>query len=213
MTAADIPAETDITNAVVNDLYLTCDTLHGDHFDATEQAIVFQTVVDQVMINNILGNPDNSDVIRNNFSGIILELPAGHGTLTITVKTEGDHLLAVLVGSDMQNFEQLVKGVIEVPYELAAAARAYLYGAVLPELPLAAPTKHMPRHAKADWIIEEEESSGSVAIYGISWNIESTEDIDELRPTGSAEQKILRDGQLFILRDGKIYNALGTQVK
>lgn len=212
VTAADIPAETDITNAVVNDLYLTCDTLHGDHFDATEQAIVFQTVVDQVMINNILGNPDNSDVIRNNFSGIILELPAGHGTLTITVKTEGDHLLAVLVGSDMQNFEQLVKGVIEVPYELAAAARAYLYG-FIHDLPAAAPTKHMPRHAKADWIIEEEESSGSVAIYGISWNIESTEDIDELRPTGSAEQKILRDGQLFILRDGKIYNALGTQVK
>ena len=214
VTVANLPAETDITNAVVDNLYFTCDTLNGDHYDATEQAIVLNTVVDDVMLENILDNPDNSDVIRNNFSGIIVELPAGQGTISLTVKTEGDHKLAVLINGDLQDFEQLVKGVVEAPYTLETAARAYIYG-FIPEPPLAAPTKHMPRHAKADWIVDEEGgSTGSVSIYGISWKVDVTDALDEIcqEPTAKS-QKLIKDGQFFILRDGKTFNAQGAEVK
>ena len=214
VTVANLPAETDITNAVVDNLYFTCDTLNGDHYDATEQAIVLNTVVDDVMLENILDNPDNSDVIRNNFSGIIVELPAGQGTLSLTVKTEGDHKLAVLINGDLQDFEQLVKGVVEAPYTLETAARAYIYG-FIPEPPLAAPTKHLPRHAKADWIVDEEGgSTGSVSIYGISWKVDVTDALDEISQEPTAKsQKLIKDGQFFILRDGKTFNAQGAEVK
>lgn len=212
VNVADIPAGTDLTNAVVNNLYITCDTLNGDLYDAAEQAIVLHTVVDDVMMENILGNPDNDDVIRNNFSGIILELPAGNGTLKLTVKTEGDHMVAIMIDGNLQEFAQLVKDVVEVPYQLEAAARAYIYGS-LTELPLAAPTKHMPRRAKANWIVEEEEYSGSISIYGISWETKSTEGINEIsQEPQTKSQKLIKNGQLVIERDGKIYNALGTIV-
>ena len=212
---ANLPAETDLTNAVVDNLYITCDTLNGDHYDATEHAIVLNSVVDEMMIENIMANPDNTDVIRNNFSGIVVELPAGKGTLSLTVKTEGDHKLAVLIGNDLQDFAQLVKGVIEAPYTLEKAARAYIYGFISePELPTA-PTKHMPRRAKADWIAEDEPAStGSVAIYGISWNIEAPTGIDQISQEPKAKsQKLIRNGQLVIERDGKTFNALGTEIK
>ena len=212
---ANLPAETDLTNAVVDNLYITCDTLNGDRYDATEQAIVLNSVVDEMMIENIMANPDNTDVIRNNFSGIVVELPAGKGTLSLTVKTEGEHKLAVLIGNDLQDFAQLVKGVIEAPYTLEKAARAYIYGFIPePELPTA-PTKHMPRRAKADWIAEDEPAStGSVAIYGISWNIEAPTGIDQISQEPKAKsQKLIRDGQLLILRDGRTFNALGTEIK
>ena len=166
------------------------------------------------MLSNILANPDNSDIIRNNFSGMIVELPAGQGTISITVKTEGDHKLAVLINGDLQDFEQLVKGVVEAPYTLETAARAYIYG-FIPEPPLAAPTKHMPRHAKADWIVDEEGgSTGSVSIYGISWKVDVTDALDEIcqEPTAKS-QKLIKDGQFFILRDGKTFNAQGAEVK
>ncbi|MBQ6724279.1 MAG: leucine-rich repeat protein [Paludibacteraceae bacterium] len=216
---ANLPANTDLTNAVVGNLYLTCDTTNGDHYDAMEQALVLNTVVDEMMIENILANPDNSDVIRNNFSGMIVELPAGQVTISITVKTEGDHLLAVQIGNgdSFQDFVQLVKGVIEVNYDIEAAARAYIFGFIPePELPAAAPTKHMPRHSKADWITEdvEDASTGSVAIYGISWNIEETSAIDEIsQETKNNSQKLIRDGQILIIRDGRTFNTLGIEIK
>jgi hypothetical protein len=215
VNVADIPAGTDLTNAVVDNLYITCDTLNGDRYDATEQAIVLNSVVDEMMIENIMANPDNTDVIRNNFSGIVVELPAGKGTLSLTVKTEGDHKLAVLIGNDLQDFAQLVKGVIEAPYTLEKAARAYIYGFISePKLPTA-PTKHMSRRAKADWIAEDEPAStGSVAIYGISWNIEAPTGIDQISQEPKAKsQKLIRNGQLVIERDGKTFNALGTEIK
>ena len=217
ISVANLPAETDLTNAVVDNLYITCDTLNGDYYDATEQAIVLNTVVDEVMLENILANPNNSDVVRNNFSGIIVELPAGQGTLSLTVKTEGDHLLAVLIGNGLQDFEKLVKGVVEAPYNLEAAARAYIFGFIPePELPVAAPTKHMPRRAKTDWIVEDEDltPSGSVAIYGISWAIEAHSALDEISQESKTDsQKLIRDGQLLILKDGKTYNAFGIEIK
>lgn len=219
ISVANLPAETDLTNAIVDNLYITCDTLNGDYYDATEQAIVLNTVVDEVMLSNILANPDNSDIIRNNFSGMIVELPSGQGTISITVKTEGDHLLAVQIGNSdtFQDFVQLVKGVIEVPYDIEAAARAYIFGFIPePELPAAAPTKHMPRRAKADWIVENEDltPSGSVAIYGISWAIEVPSALDEIsQEPKSDSQKLIRDGQILIIRDGKMYNALGVEMK
>ena len=145
---------------------------------------------------------------------MIVELPAGQGTISITVKTEGDHLLAVQIGNGdtFQDFVQLVKGVIEVNYDIKAAARAYIFGFIPEPVIPTAPTKHMPRHSKADWIIEDEGdvSTGSVAIYGISWNIEDTSDIDEISQEPKTDsQKLIRNGQVLILRDGKLFDVTG----
>jgi hypothetical protein len=214
VTVADMPAGTDLTNAVVADLYITCDTLNGDHYDADEKAIVFTTVVDKVMLENILANPLISDVIRNNFSGMIMELPAGQGTISITVKTAGDHLLGVMIGDKMLEFEQLVKGIVEIPYELAAAARIYLYGFISTEEPNAAPTKHMPSHLAAKRAKADEPAQGAVSIYGASWKVGLPAALEEVSQEPKAKsQKLIRDGQLYILRDGKTYNAQGAEIK
>ena len=147
---------------------------------------------------------------------MIVELPAGQGTLSLTVKTEGDHLLAVLIGNSLQDFEKLVKGVVEAPYTLEAAARAYIFGFIPEPVIPTAPTKHMPRRAKTDWIVEDEDltPSGSVAIYGISWAIEAHSALDEIsQEPKTKSQKLIRNGQLVIERDGRTFNALGTEIK
>ena len=108
---ANLPANTDLTNAVVGNLYLTCDTTNGDHYDAAEQALVLNTVVDEVMIENVLANTGNMDVIRNNFSGIILTIPAGTGTLSLTIQTSGNREVAVRIeGQEAETFAQAAKG-------------------------------------------------------------------------------------------------------
>ena len=41
----------------------------------------------------------------------------------------------------------------------------------------------------------------------------TTTDIESVQPSAVSVQKIIRNGQLFIIRDGKIYNAQGVQVE
>jgi hypothetical protein len=53
-----------------------------------------------------------------------------------------------------------------------------------------------------------------VAIYGISWAIEVPSALDEIsQEPKSDSQKLIRDGQILIIRDGKMYNALGVEMK
>ena len=45
------------------------------------------------------------------------------------------------------------------------------------------------------------------------FNLSPATGIESIQPSALSVQKILRNGQLFILRDGKMYNAQGVEVK
>ncbi len=208
-----ITSETDITNTVVDNLYLTCDTANGDHYDATEKALVFKTVVDEYMLSNILAAPGNMDIIRNNFSGIIIEIPAGKGTITITFKTTSGRELAVTIGKEVaQRYAQAVKGAIDINFDVEQNTYVYIYPVEKDEILAAAPSKVHARKAVA------EEKDDSVNIYGAQWQIKNT--ISGIEETAAADnavdlkvQKIFRNRQLYILRDGRMYTATGAEVK
>ena len=207
---ADLPANTDLTNAVVGNLYLTCDTTNGDHYDAAEQALVLNTVVDSVMIENVLANPDNMDVIRNNFSGIILTIPAGTGTLSLTIQTTGDREVAVLIeGSEAETFAKAAKGLINIPYEVTSNAYVFIYGVATDEeeAPAAAPSKFRARAKRT------EAAENSVSIYDVQWVVTSATGAENVRSDQKPSTKVLRNGLLLIEQNGKTYNVLGTEMK
>lgn len=52
----------------------------------------------------------------------------------------------------------------------------------------------------------------NVKIEGLAFDPQS-EGVESIQPSAYSLQKIIRDGQLFIIRDGKTYNAQGVQVK
>ena len=208
---ADLPANTDLTNAVVGNLYLTCDTTNGDHYDATEQALVLNTVVDEVMIENVLANPDNMDVIRNNFSGIILSIPAGTGTLSLTIQTSGNREVAVRIeGQEAETFAKAVKGLINIPYEVTSNAYVFIYGVATDEeeTPAAAPSKFRARAKRT------EAAENSVSIYDVQWEVTSTTGIEDVHMDASSTPRmIMIDNIIYILRGGKIYTIQGLEVK
>ncbi|MBR1516471.1 MAG: leucine-rich repeat protein [Paludibacteraceae bacterium] len=207
---ADLPANTDLTNAVVGNLYLTCDTTNGDHYDAMEQALVLNTVVDEVMIENVLANPDNMDVIRNNFSGIILTIPAGTGTLSLTIQTSGNHEVAVRIeGQEAETFAQAAKGLIEIPYSVEGDAYVFVYGVVAEEqeAPASAPSKFRARAKRT------EAAENSVSIYDVQWEVSSATGVENVRSDQKPSTKVLRNGLLLIEQNGKTYNVLGTEMK
>ena len=208
---AGLATNADLTNAVVGNLYLTCDTTNGDHYDAAEQALVLNTVVDEVMIENVLANPDNMDVIRNNFSGIILTIPAGTGTLSLTIQTTGDREVAVLIeGSEAETFAQAAKGLINIPYEVTSNAYVFIYGVATDEeeTPAAAPSKFRARAKRT------EAAENSVSIYDVQWEVTSTTGIEDVHiDASSTPRMIMIDNIIYILRGGKIYTIQGLEVK
>lgn len=208
---AGLATNADLTNAVVGNLYLTCDTTNGDHYDAAEQALVLNTVVDSVMIENVLANPDNMDVIRNNFSGIILTIPAGTGTLSLTIQTTGNREVAVRIeGQEAETFAKAAKGLIEIPYSVEGDAYVFVYGVVAeePEAPATLPSKFRARAKRT------EAAENSVSIYDVQWIVTSTTDIEDIEAAKiGGSQKFLRNGILLIENNGKTYNALGIEIK
>lgn len=208
---AGLATNADLTNAVVGNLYLTCDTTNGDHYDAAEQALVLNTVVDSVMMENVLANPDNMDVIRNNFSGIILTIPAGTGTLSLTIQTTGNREVAVRIeGQEAETFAKAAKGLIEIPYSVEGDAYVFVYGVVAeePEAPATLPSKFRARAKRT------EAAENSVSIYDVQWVVTSTTDIEDIEAAKiGSSQKFLRNGILLIENNGKTYNALGIEIK
>jgi hypothetical protein len=55
----------DLSDALVGNMYVTCDLTNGDRYDKTEQALILNTVVDQLMLDNItdLNNQYGVDAI------------------------------------------------------------------------------------------------------------------------------------------------------
>ena len=213
---ASVDNNADLTNTVIDNIYVTCDT-PGDGYDKDEQAFVFQTVVDELMIENVLQSEGNMDVLRNNFAGLVLQVPAGEGTLTLIVKTEGQHQLAITIeGMETPLFEQLTKGEVKFDYNVLKDAFVYIYPVfVEPAVPLQVLAKLHARAPKAV-LDDEEESTGSVSIYGVKSEvrkvIDAIENTIETRSSSSAT-KVIRDGQILIIRDGKTYNALGAETR
>ncbi|MBQ7209306.1 MAG: leucine-rich repeat protein [Paludibacteraceae bacterium] len=214
VTFTSVDETTDLTNTVVDNIYVTCDTIGGDTYDKQEGAFVFQTVVDELMISNILQNENNMDILRNNFAGIVLQVPAGEGTLTLTVKTTGERQVAITIkGMETALFEQLAKGEVTFDYSVTRDAYVYIYPVLAEAQAPASVLAKLRRHAPEAAV--EDETESNVAIYGVRSEVRSTinavEDIEDNEHV--QVRKVLEQGQVIIIRDGKRYNVLGTEVK
>ncbi|MBQ8100305.1 MAG: leucine-rich repeat protein, partial [Paludibacteraceae bacterium] len=205
-----LTAETDLTNAVVDNLYITCDTVNGDGYDAEEKALVLNTIVDEVMLQNVLQNEGNMDMIRNNFTGIILEIPAGEGSITIEAKVSGERNIAVRIsGKEADVFSPATKQALTINFNELKSTLVYIYGIFAEQTPLpaTAPTKVKRMPARLH------EEANNVSIYGASWKVKETPTGMKQTSAGANVQKVLQNGQVYILRDGKRYNLLGAEAR
>ncbi|MBQ4508348.1 MAG: leucine-rich repeat protein [Paludibacteraceae bacterium] len=207
----------DLSNAVVDNMYITCDKENGDNYDKTEQALVLNTVVDELMMQNILANEGNMDILRNLFSGIVIEIPAGKGTIKIEAKVTGERALSVVISgmSGAMTFNPAAKTELEIPYDVAKKALVYIYG-IYAHAAAPAPQRVPSKILRTPKAAEDANLVNNISIYGAKWIVsEVTTGTEEVEGQKSKVEssKVLRDGQVLIIRDGKTYNMFGTEVK
>ena len=197
--STEITEETDLSAAVVDNFFITLSTNNDDAetndvYDAEEQAIVLNsTVANESKIDFVESTNAATDAVMNNFNGILFEVPAGSGIVTVTFKTTGNRMLAVKVGNQAASaFKQVTRDELEVPYATEVATHIYIYSveeladdvatarayarayATAKMLKKGAGLKNMKRVAANRAPEETQSEKSQTLIYGIGWKATET---------------------------------------
>ena len=124
----DVNENTDLSNTIIDNTYYTMNAENGDGYDATEQAIVLNSTTTAEQMNAIQNAQVGDATMQENYNGIIFEVPAGSGTITVEVKTIGSHVLNVQIGNGAPNkITKSERGTADVPYNVTGPTYVYLY--------------------------------------------------------------------------------------
>ncbi len=125
-----IDEETNLTNVVIDNTYYTMDAENGDGYDIEQQALVLNSITTEESMNTIKDALVGEDAVRDNFNGIIFEVPAGKGTVTIDAQTIGTHTLMVQIGKgEPRKVTKSERGMVNVDYYVSVPTYIYLYAA------------------------------------------------------------------------------------
>ena len=123
-----VDEETDLSNVVIDNTYYTMDADNGDGYDAEEQAIVLNSTVTEEQMDAVQNAEVGDETVRENYSGIIFEIPAGSGIVTVDVKTLGTHVLNVQIGDgEPTKVTKMERGTVDVEYSVTEPTNVYLY--------------------------------------------------------------------------------------
>ena len=119
---------TDLSNIIIDNTYFNMNAMNGDGYDATEQALVLNSTTSSAQMHTVQSAQVGDAAVKENFCGVIFEISAGQGTITVDAKTIGSHVLNVQVGNGTPTkVAKSERGTVDVTYDVAAATYAYLY--------------------------------------------------------------------------------------
>lgn len=119
--------DTDLGDAVVGDVYVTVG--EEDGYDETDGSIVLNSTMDEDYVDAIGGMAPGESDIANRFNGLVVQVPAGDGTVTINCLTIGSRRVSVKIGSaEPVSYTKDSKGDIAIDYSVTEDTYVYIYG-------------------------------------------------------------------------------------
>ena len=151
-----ISEETDLSGVVVENMFITLDQGSGDGYLQEEGCLVISSTLTEEQVKALQADGLNIWEVRNGFNGIIMEVPAGAGTISVTAQTGEGRVLSMKVGdSDAQSFVQAEQGTVTVSYEVETPQYVYIYGSQTA-------ASSAKRRAQGS-------QENTVRIYGVKW--------------------------------------------
>lgn len=119
---------TDLSNTVIDNTYFNMDANNGDGYDAMEQALVLNSITTAEQMIAVQDAEIGSVAVLGNYSGIIFELVAGQGTITVDAKTIGSHVLNVQIGKgEPTKITKSERGTVDISFNVTEPTYVYLY--------------------------------------------------------------------------------------
>lgn len=178
----------------------------NDTFNEAEGRLEIATSLTDEVVAQALEElvPGSSEWVDRLPGSLVFDIPAGAGKVRVQCLTLAGYMLQVkMEGEAVVSITQTELGWAEVTYNVPAAIHVVIY---LHATSSSAPARVIAR-------TEDAVSAGAYiqAVEIVPNNAPSA--IENVAKTVEGTQKIMLNGQLLILRDGKAYNAQGTQVK
>ena len=125
-------AAEDLSNTAIGDVLYTLDKDNGDGVSGNEDCVVLSsTMIEDDVSGTVVDVKPGTDEFAEKFTGLTFMVPAGTGTITVTVKTGSKGVLMLKIGQDEP---YVIKGALDFteyvfPYACPEATYVYIYNA------------------------------------------------------------------------------------
>lgn len=120
--------EFDLNNTVIENTYYSLNSDNGDLYDEDKQAIILNSTTSDAQMTSISNYDVGANALSKDFNGIIIEVSAGDGTVTVDAQTIGTHLLNVKVGNNEPvQVAKSSRGTVDVRYCVDEPTYVYIY--------------------------------------------------------------------------------------
>ncbi len=179
----------------------------NDTFNEAEGRLEIATSLSDELVAQALEElvPGSSAWVDMLPGSLVFDIPAGAGKVRVQCLTLAGYTLQVkMEGKAVVSIAQAQLGWAEVTYNVPEAIHVVIYLSEIP-LPDSAPARIAAREQDTDAgayikTVEIVPDNAPTAIENVAKEVEGS-------------QKVMQNGILYIIRDGKVYNAQGTQVK
>lgn len=165
-----VTEDTDLSSTMLGNIFVTLDTEDsGDGYNATEGCLVINSTVSDEALAVVTADDADDLTVKNQFNGLIFEVPTGKGNIVIDCQTLGQNAIYVKIGSnEPKKVETATKQTKTIPYDVVETTRIYVYAAKSETGANAAPSRaidaksHRAAYANDD----------AVKIYGLNINVD-----------------------------------------
>ena len=208
--ANSVTDDTDLSGAIVNDVFITLDTGdNGDGYDASEGCIIINSQTTDEGAAAASAYDADDLTVKNQLQGLVFEVPAGKGKITVDCQTMGSRALYIKIGgNEPQKAILSTRGTTTFNYNVTEPTRILIYGnnnnakAAPSQTPIQAPR----RVALAN--------DDCVKIYGLDISID--ENLNVQLPNALRTNKVRKfseNGHIYILMpNGTRFRADGLKV-
>ena len=124
--ADEIDSETNLEGNVVGDVYYNISNENGT-YESGEGCIVMNSTTDDATMEELVEKNIFDDEFKNEFTGLVIKLPVGLGTVTVTASTVGSMTLKVKIGSGEPNVLRLENDEATIDYDVKEETLVYIY--------------------------------------------------------------------------------------
>ena len=127
----EVTEDTDLSSTMLGSIFVTLDTEDsGDGYNASEGCLVINSTVSDEQLAAATADDADDLTVKNQFSGLIFEVPAGKGSVVIDCQTLGQQAVYVKIGSsDARQLNAANRQQLSIPYDVAETTRIYVYAA------------------------------------------------------------------------------------
>ena len=121
----NITAETDLSGTIIDNVFYNIKPADGG-YDADEQCLVVTRPMTDEEIETLFGQDLFSGEVQENFTGMVIQIPEGKGSVYINAETTGGMTLKVKIGS-ADPIEMELEGRLKVKFPYNVNEPTYVY--------------------------------------------------------------------------------------